>query len=166
MRVRNEAVRQQMTTTRSDLESPVHPYSETTYLHSLPRSTYTHTQPQDNRFHSSPMAASSEIRRAIIDSVFSRRNASGGPEESYVSHVKVWEDAGTDAGEMKHRYILLSRMSNYGSQFVSVKQDYTTLQSPIMGAVSSTNPSSIRMGHSPWGRRGGSLNFVGLKFFL
>lgn len=57
------------------------------------------------------MAANIDIKQAIIDSVFSRRNASGGPEESYISHVKVWEDAGPEAGELKHRYILLARMS-------------------------------------------------------
>lgn len=56
------------------------------------------------------MSAPSDVRQAIINSVFSRRNASGGPEESYISHVKIWEEAGPDAGEMKHRYILLSRM--------------------------------------------------------
>lgn len=58
------------------------------------------------------MAAPLDIKQAIIDSVFSRRNASGGAEESYISHVKVWEDAGPEAGELKHRYILLARMSN------------------------------------------------------
>lgn len=42
--------------------------------------------------------------------MFSRRNATGNLEESYVSHVKVWEDAGSEGGGRKPRYILLSRM--------------------------------------------------------
>lgn len=52
-------------------------------------------------------------RQNIINSVFSRRNAAGNLEESYVSHVKIWEDAGTEAGGRKPRYILLSRMSTF-----------------------------------------------------
>jgi exocyst complex component 1 len=47
-------------------------------------------------------------RQNIIDSVFSRRNAQGVLDETYVSHVKVWEDAD---GSRKLRYILLSSMS-------------------------------------------------------
>lgn len=50
-------------------------------------------------------------RQKIIASVFSRRNASGNLEEAYVSHVKIWEDAGVEGGGKKPRYILLSRMS-------------------------------------------------------
>lgn len=51
-----------------------------------------------------------DARKRIIDSVFSKRNATGDLEESYVAHVKIWEDA-ADAGGRKPRYILLSRMS-------------------------------------------------------
>lgn len=51
-----------------------------------------------------------EQRQKIIDSVFSRRNASGDLEETYVSHVKIWEDPGPEGGGKKPRYILLSRM--------------------------------------------------------
>ncbi|KAJ7596864.1 exocyst complex component Sec3-domain-containing protein [Mycena floridula] len=43
-------------------------------------------------------------RRKIIDSVFSRRN--GSSDETYVSHVKIWDGAGP--GD-KPRYILLSQ---------------------------------------------------------
>jgi Exocyst complex component SEC3 N-terminal PIP2 binding PH len=49
-------------------------------------------------------------RQRIISSVFSRRNATGNLEESYVSHIKVWEDAGSEGGGRKPRYILLSRV--------------------------------------------------------
>ncbi|KAK2461629.1 hypothetical protein APHAL10511_006092 [Amanita phalloides] len=45
-------------------------------------------------------------RQRIITSVFSRRNAQGVLEETYVSHVKIWEES--DGGK-KLRYILLSQ---------------------------------------------------------
>ncbi|KAF8634407.1 hypothetical protein AX15_000858 [Amanita polypyramis BW_CC] len=52
-------------------------------------------------------------RQRIIASVFSRRNAQGVLEESYVSHIKIWEDAdgggGGGGGGKKLRYILLSQ---------------------------------------------------------
>lgn len=50
-----------------------------------------------------------DLRQSIIASVFSRRNATGNLEEAYVSHIKIWEDAGPEG--KKARYILLSRMS-------------------------------------------------------
>jgi len=49
-----------------------------------------------------------DIKQSIIASVFSRRNATGNLEETYVSHIKIWEDAGAEG--RKARYILLSRM--------------------------------------------------------
>ncbi|CAA7268018.1 unnamed protein product [Cyclocybe aegerita] len=55
-------------------------------------------------------------RQRIISSVFSRRNAAGNLEETYVSHVKIWEDAG-EAGGRKPRYILLSQANN-GTGFI------------------------------------------------
>lgn len=54
------------------------------------------------------MADSDSVRQRIISSVFNRRNASGGSRETYVSHVKIWEDAGPEA-DLKPRYILLAR---------------------------------------------------------
>ncbi|TFK77261.1 hypothetical protein BDN72DRAFT_784249 [Pluteus cervinus] len=56
-------------------------------------------------------------RQRIIASVFSRRNAAGELEETYVSHIKIWEDAGPEGGGRKPRYILLSQASN-GSGFI------------------------------------------------
>jgi len=53
----------------------------------------------------------SDQRERIIASVFSRRNAAGNLEETYVSHVKIWEEAGAEG--RKPRYILLSRMYLY-----------------------------------------------------
>ncbi|KAI0271421.1 exocyst complex component Sec3-domain-containing protein [Gloeopeniophorella convolvens] len=60
------------------------------------------------------MADSDSIRHRIIASVFSKRNASGRPEEHYVSHIKIWEDAGPEA-DLKPRYILLARDNDGGS---------------------------------------------------
>ncbi|KAJ3870293.1 exocyst complex component Sec3-domain-containing protein [Lentinula novae-zelandiae] len=59
----------------------------------------------------------SDQKQRIIDSVFSRRNATGSLEETYVSHVKIWEDAGPEGGGRKPRYILLSQASN-GTGFI------------------------------------------------
>ncbi|KAF8167736.1 exocyst complex component, sec3 subunit [Crassisporium funariophilum] len=56
-------------------------------------------------------------RQKIIASVFSRRNAAGNLEETYVSHVKIWEEAGNEGGGRKPRYILLSQ-SNNGAGFI------------------------------------------------
>lgn len=81
------------------------------------------------------MAINDDVRERIISSVFSRRNANGTVEESYVSHVKVWEDSGVEAEGMKPRYILLSRMSiagwtrscwrfNYSQRILAVMLSY------------------------------------------
>ncbi|KAL1748585.1 exocyst complex component Sec3-domain-containing protein [Schizophyllum fasciatum] len=59
----------------------------------------------------------SDVRSVIIHSVFNRRNAAGNLEETYIAHVKVWEDAGPEGGGRKPRYILLSQ-SNNGSGFI------------------------------------------------
>ena len=55
-----------------------------------------------------------EQRQRIIDSVFSKRTAT---DESYVSHIKMWEDAGPDGGGRKVRFIILSRMSQHSPGF-------------------------------------------------
>lgn len=57
-----------------------------------------------------PLNSMADQRQRIIASVFSRRNAEGNLEETYVSHIKIWEDAGAEGGGGKPRYILLSRM--------------------------------------------------------
>ena len=49
-------------------------------------------------------------RQTIVTSVFDKRNAAGS-DESYVAHVKIWEDAGPEGSGRKPRYIILSRMS-------------------------------------------------------
>jgi hypothetical protein len=54
------------------------------------------------------MADYAIVRQRIISSVFSRRNAAGGLDETYVAHVKIWEDTGPGPQDKKPRYILLS----------------------------------------------------------
>ncbi|KAA1467891.1 exocyst complex component sec3 subunit [Dentipellis sp. KUC8613] len=63
------------------------------------------------------MSDPESIRKRIISSVFSRRNATGGVEESYISHIKIWEDSGNEAEGLKPRYILLAQ-ANDGSAFI------------------------------------------------
>lgn len=53
--------------------------------------------------------ADDSIRQTIIATVFSKLNAQG-HQETYVSHVKIWEDVTPEEGGKKPRYILLSRM--------------------------------------------------------
>ena len=55
------------------------------------------------------MADYESVRQRIISSVFTKRNASGAIGESYVAHVKIWEDSGVEAEGLKPRYIILSR---------------------------------------------------------
>jgi hypothetical protein len=54
------------------------------------------------------MSDYTDVRQRIISTVFSRRNASGGLDETYVAHVKIWEDTGPGPQDKKPRYILLS----------------------------------------------------------
>ncbi|KAH8099365.1 exocyst complex component Sec3-domain-containing protein [Cristinia sonorae] len=59
------------------------------------------------------MADYESVKQRIISSVFSRRNATGGGEdETYVAHIKIYEDAGEDEGGRKPRYIIISQAGN------------------------------------------------------
>jgi exocyst complex component 1 len=69
------------------------------------------------------MADPSPVRQRIISSVFSKRNAAGVLEESYVAHVKIWEDGGPDGDGKKPRYILLSGMRQYSMMCVQIVDD-------------------------------------------
>ncbi|GBE77755.1 hypothetical protein SCP_0106370 [Sparassis crispa] len=60
------------------------------------------------------MADNDSVRQRIISSVFTKLN-SAGHEETYVSHIKIWEEAAQDEGGKKPRYILLSQASNGGA---------------------------------------------------
>jgi hypothetical protein len=55
------------------------------------------------------MSDSDPTRQRIIASVFDKRNAGAPIQETYVGHIKIWEEAGEDSGR-KPRYILLSSM--------------------------------------------------------
>lgn len=53
-----------------------------------------------------------DIRQRIIASVFSTRSASGSLEQTYIAHLKIYEDDGPDPsgannGGKKVRYVLL-----------------------------------------------------------
>ena len=52
------------------------------------------------------MADNDRARQRIIASVFDKRNATADVHESYVAHVKIWEDSGDGK---KPRYIIISR---------------------------------------------------------
>ena len=55
------------------------------------------------------MADEESLRQRIISTVFTKLSAAG-HDETYVAHIKIWEDAGENEGGEKTRYILLSRM--------------------------------------------------------
>ncbi|KAF8213226.1 exocyst complex component sec3 subunit [Mycena galopus ATCC 62051] len=99
---------------------------------------------------------SSGSRESVVDkivaSVFSRRNASGVLEESYISHVKIWEDAGPEGGGRKPRYILLSQAAN-GNGFLHKSKLNTngsfsvgkTWRLPELRALQVINPLSFNI---------------------
>ncbi|OAX44413.1 hypothetical protein K503DRAFT_706401 [Rhizopogon vinicolor AM-OR11-026] len=62
------------------------------------------------------MSDNDHTRQRIIASVFDKRNAGAAFQETYVAHIKIWEDAAEDSGR-KPRYILLS-MTSDGSGFI------------------------------------------------
>lgn len=51
-----------------------------------------------------------EERAAIIASMFSKNKDIGDLEQTYVSHLKVWQEAGGEGEPMQCRYIVLSGM--------------------------------------------------------
>lgn len=59
------------------------------------------------------MAATAQpVKQEIIASLFSRRSPEDGNlEETYISHVKVWENE--EGGGRKPRYLMIAGESNY-----------------------------------------------------
>lgn len=57
------------------------------------------------------MSDHDHIKQRIIASVFDKRNSGAAIQETYVGHIKIWEDAGADSAK-KPRYILLSQGSD------------------------------------------------------
>ncbi|EGO30577.1 hypothetical protein SERLADRAFT_364519 [Serpula lacrymans var. lacrymans S7.9] len=62
------------------------------------------------------MADHDSVRRRIITSVFEKRNTAGVVVESYVAHIKIWEDSGDGSG--KKPRCNLEAGSNDGSGFI------------------------------------------------
>ncbi|KAL4241693.1 SEC3 family protein [Abortiporus biennis] len=62
------------------------------------------------------MADNDSIRQRIISSALARRKVEGSAE-TYVAHIKIWEDAGPDDGGGKARYIILTQ-TDYGTGFI------------------------------------------------
>ncbi|KAG2159680.1 exocyst complex component Sec3-domain-containing protein [Suillus bovinus] len=62
------------------------------------------------------MSDHDHTKQRIIASVFDKRNSGADIQETYIGHIKIWEDAGEDSGK-KPRYILLSQGSD-GSGFL------------------------------------------------
>ncbi|KAI8990472.1 exocyst complex component Sec3-domain-containing protein [Trametes punicea] len=58
------------------------------------------------------MADNDSVRQRIISSVFTKLH-----DETYVAHIKIWEEAPTDEGGKKPRYIILSQSSD-GQGFI------------------------------------------------
>ncbi|KAI0085410.1 exocyst complex component Sec3-domain-containing protein [Irpex rosettiformis] len=57
------------------------------------------------------MADYASVRQRIISSVFSKLGANG-HQETYVAHVKIWEDVSPEEGGKKPRYIIIARSSD------------------------------------------------------
>ncbi|CCM03119.1 uncharacterized protein FIBRA_05240 [Fibroporia radiculosa] len=55
------------------------------------------------------MVEEDSIKERVISTVFAKRNG-----ESYVAHIKIWEDAGEGEAGKKPRFILLSRSTGAG----------------------------------------------------
>jgi hypothetical protein len=72
---------------------------------------------------SSPgIASTMDTQQQIIQSLFSHRGPDGQLDETYIAHLKTWEDAQAgsgqqDQGAKKARYLMLS-VSKYGKVFM------------------------------------------------
>ncbi|KAI0652057.1 exocyst complex component Sec3-domain-containing protein [Trametes meyenii] len=58
------------------------------------------------------MADNESVRQRIVSSVFTKLS-----DETYVAHIKIWEEASADEGGKKPRYIIISK-SNNGQGFI------------------------------------------------
>ncbi|KAI0688760.1 exocyst complex component Sec3-domain-containing protein [Cytidiella melzeri] len=59
------------------------------------------------------MADYASVRQRIISSVFNKLT-SNGHQETYVAHVKIWEEVSPEEGGKKPRYIIIARSSDGG----------------------------------------------------
>ena len=81
------------------------------------------------------MADGDSIRQRIVSSVFTTKLV----DETYVAHIKIWEEDAADEGGKKPRYIILSSMLSSSIRFAHVRR--YLLQSPVMGLASSISLS-------------------------
>jgi hypothetical protein len=97
------------------------------------------------------MADYASVRQRIISSVFNKLNANGN-QETYVAHIKIWEDVSPEEGGKKPRYIIISSM--YGAYRRNRNKQY--LQTLVMEVDTCTSPSLTPTGLSPSERPGKS----------
>jgi hypothetical protein len=113
------------------------------------------------------LAMDDDIRQRIINSLFSKRGPSGVVEEQYISHCKIFEDAGLnqttglDEAGRKARYILLSRMSC--SLLIRLPAIDHTQQSLALAQRGFTSQRRILMARSQSVRRGIWKTFAALR---
>lgn len=98
------------------------------------------------------MTDNDRARQRIIASVFDKRNAGADVQESYVAHIKIWEDS--DGQGKKPRYILISRPYS----LLCLLPHLTSFQARPIILASSTSQSSTPTAPSPWARHGSSQN--------
>lgn len=105
-----------------------------------------------------------DVRQRIISSIFSRLNAQG-HQETYVAHVKIWEDA-PDEGGQKPRYIVIASMYGQAArQSIRHSSELAFTQDPATALGSFTSPNKTQTAPSPSVRRGNSVNSEGLKLY-
>ena len=68
------------------------------------------------------MPDSETFRQRIVSSVFATKLV----EESYVAHVKIWEEDASDEGGKKPRYIIISSMSSLLPDLLMCQHDLST----------------------------------------
>lgn len=108
-----------------------------------------------------------DVRKRIINSLFSKRGPSGVVEEQYISHCKIYEDAGpnqtagVDEAGRKARYILLSR--TFRSPLSRLAATDHTRQSLALAQRGFTSQKQILMARSQSERRGIWKTFAPLK---
>lgn len=116
------------------------------------------------------LAMDDDIRQRIINSLFSRRGPSGVVEEQYISHCKIYEDAGPnqtsglDEAGRKARYILLSRI--FCSLLTLLSATDRTRQSLALAQRRFTSQRQILMARSQSERRGIWKTFAVLRFLV
>ena len=117
--------------------------------------------------HLGDLVMDEDVRKRIINSLFSKRGPSGVVEEQYISHCKIYEDAGPNQASgleddgRKARYILLSRM--FRSLLTRLSATDRARQSLALAQRGFTSQKQILMAHFQSERRGIWKTFAALK---